>query len=255
MLSRSIDIQQNASPGLRTPGIDWGWEKLDYVPEWHDPLLNLMVQYVPRGARILEVGAGGSHTLGGLALGLGCEAWGVDPDEPGLRSTRSMALRNGTAVRMVQGDGFKLPFPDEVFDTVYSLGLIEHFESIESESLIAEHVRVCRPGGRVLVSVPNLLNLPHTVNKLVLGKRYPFHPERSYLPSRLQSLLERNGLRIVAVDGLLPLWGLGMISWGWRLTALLDRLGLSARLKELKSQRMRAALGYMTFAIGERPGS
>jgi SAM-dependent methyltransferase len=40
------------------------------------------------------------------------------------------------------------------FDVVYSLGLIEHFADIES--VVAAHARLVRPGGTLIVGVPNV---------------------------------------------------------------------------------------------------
>ena len=248
-------IETHSKDSLRAPVIAWEWEKAGYIPTWHEPLFDLMARYVPGGSRILEVGAGGSHTLGSLARRLGCEAYGIEPDMAGITSTLTLAATEGANVEMVRGDGFVLPFAGDAFDVVYSLGLIEHFAPRESTALLAEQVRVCRPGGRVLVSVPNLLNLPHTLNKLVLAKRYTFYPERSYTPGQLRAALEAAGLRVIASDGLLPLWSLGMIRGGWRVTAALDCLRIAARLNRLESARTRATIGYMTFAVGERPSS
>jgi SAM-dependent methyltransferase len=237
---------------LRAPDIAWGWDEAVFNPAWHEPLFEVMARYVPRGARLLEVGAGGSATLGMLAGRLGCEAWGCEPDRHGAEAALRLAEAERARVLVVQGDGFRLPFADGSFDVVYSLGLIEHFTPRESAELVAEHRRVCRTGGRVILSVPNLLNLPHTFHKMILGSRYQYHPERSYSPRQLRAVLEEAGLRVVAADGMLPLWGVAMVPGAWRLTAALARLGLAAQLDGLKSARLRAALGYMTFAVAKR---
>ena len=238
---------------LRVPEISWEWDKADYQPEWHEPLYEVVARYVPEGAGVLEVGAGGSATLGMLAARRGCRAVGCEPDAAGVETALRLAAREGARVGFVRGDGFALPFADGAFDVVYSLGLVEHFSPAETAALVAEHRRVCRPGGRVILSVPNLLNLPHTLYKAALGEKYRYHPERSLSPATLRALMEGAGLRVVARDGLLPLWGVGIMPGGWRVTAALKRLGLAQRLDALRSEGLRAALGYMTFAVGERP--
>ena len=43
--------------------------------------------------------------------------------------------------------------PEEFYDLVYSCGLIEHFT--EPKSIMEHHVRLCKPGGIVAVSIPN----------------------------------------------------------------------------------------------------
>ena len=52
------------------------------------------------------------------------------------------------------GDARYLPFPDNTFDLVYSLGVVEHFTGMEKA--IAEHARVVRKGGHVLITTPRL---------------------------------------------------------------------------------------------------
>jgi SAM-dependent methyltransferase len=43
------------------------------------------------------------------------------------------------------GDALALPFPDESFDVVVSIGLLEHFEDIRQP--VTEQLRILRPGG------------------------------------------------------------------------------------------------------------
>jgi len=232
------------------PDIDWGWDKANYQAEWHEPIFELMARYVVQGSSVLEVGAGGSHTLGAIAGRLECNAVGVEPDLNGIEKTRELARNENTSVQMIRGDGFCLPFSDGAFDVVYSLGLIEHFEPEESTALVAEHVRVCKDGGQVIVAVPNYLNLPHTIRKFMIGKDYEFYPERSFTPRQLKRILISAGLEFKEKDGVLPLWGVSMMDGGWRVTAILDRFGLASRLNDLKRSSWRANTGYMTYAQG-----
>jgi hypothetical protein len=108
---------------------------------------------------------------------------------------------------------------------------------------VREHVRVCKPGGRVIISVPNACNLARTYAKLRLGKRFPAYPERSYTVWGLSRLLRRCGLRPVSYDGYAPCQGLvWFIHSGLKFYAL-DRLFAgSARLSSL--------LGYMCLVVG-----
>jgi predicted SAM-dependent methyltransferase len=49
-----------------------------------------------------------------------------------------------------------LPYPDEVFDAVYLLHVIEHLTPEESDSLLREIYRTLKPGGIIRVSTPDL---------------------------------------------------------------------------------------------------
>jgi len=53
-----------------------------------------------------------------------------------------------------EGDGRSLPFPDEQFDLVSALDVIEHNE--EDMTMLREMQRVLKPGGLVVVTVPAL---------------------------------------------------------------------------------------------------
>ncbi len=234
------------------PLIEWKWDEAGYLPAWHEPIYELMDRYVPKGCRVLEVGAGGSHTLAALAGRSHCHAFGIEPDCSGIDKTNQLASDESGSVTMIRGDGFCLPFDDGVFDVVYSLGLIEHFSPDESIALTVEHARVCREGGLIIVAAPNFLNLPHTLRKWVLGSQYEYFPERSYTPGKLKRLTESAGTKAEVIDGVSPLWGLAMIPGAWRLTAALDRLSISKFLNGFQSPEWRARSGYMTYVIGRK---
>ncbi len=247
------DPQADSSgDALKAPDINWNWEGANYLAEWHEPIVELLSRYVPRNATILEVGAGGSYTLGGLARRLECSAFGIEPDVAGIRKTIELAQGESADVLMTRGDGFLLPFEQDRFDVVYSLGLVEHFTLEETRALIDEHIRVCKPGGLVIVAVPNLLNLPHTIRKAYLGERYEFAPEHSFSSRRLVTMLDSAGLREIKTDGVHPLWGLGMSPWGWRVVSMLKLTGIAKLLENAGSPRVRAEIGFMTYAIGRK---
>jgi ubiquinone/menaquinone biosynthesis C-methylase UbiE len=49
-----------------------------------------------------------------------------------------------------QGDIQKLPFPDASFSVVLSRYAFHHF--LQPDAVLAEMIRVCRPGGRILIA-------------------------------------------------------------------------------------------------------
>jgi 2-polyprenyl-3-methyl-5-hydroxy-6-metoxy-1,4-benzoquinol methylase len=70
-----------------------------------------------------------------------------------------------------------LPFGDGVFDTVVCSEILEHL--FRPDLLLREVMRVLKPGGRVILTVPNLHGLRNRVDVLV-GKRTPFIEFRIY---------------------------------------------------------------------------
>jgi ubiquinone/menaquinone biosynthesis C-methylase UbiE len=59
-------------------------------------------------------------------------------------------------VRAIVGDGTDLgELDDASFDVVFASNLLEHLERAQSDQLLAEAVRVLRPGGRLILLQPN----------------------------------------------------------------------------------------------------
>lgn len=147
---------------------------------------------LPRGdERALDVGTG----AGALALALAPlvrEVVGVDPVPELLTLARERAA--GLAnVELVEGDGTALPFEDFSFDLSGTLRTLHHVH--RPELIVAELVRVTRPGGRVLVVdqlAPSDPLEALTVDRFERA-RDPGH-ERLLPDGDLRQLFEANGL-------------------------------------------------------------
>lgn len=90
---------------------------------------------------------------GSLALDLAphiARATGYDITPAMLDQARAAQAERGIAnVEWVLGDAAGLPFPDAAFSVVGSSAAFHHFE--QPRQILAEMMRVCRPGGRVVV--------------------------------------------------------------------------------------------------------
>jgi SAM-dependent methyltransferase len=56
---------------------------------------------------------------------------------------------------VIQAQGEELPFPSNTFDIVHSHEVLEHVT--DDRRTVCEMVRVARPGGRIVIFVPNRL--------------------------------------------------------------------------------------------------
>ena len=56
----------------------------------------------------------------------------------------------------VEADIRKLPFPDEYADEVWAIHVIEHFYAWEVLDVVKEWRRVLKPGGRLVLEMPDL---------------------------------------------------------------------------------------------------
>ena len=101
---------------------------------------------------------------------------------------------NGTDA--VLGDAFSLPFRDGSFDVIFHQGLLEHFR--EPTAIIEEQRRVLKPGGLLVVTVPQKYH-PYTLVKHILiraGKWFAGW-ETEYTINELEGLVAGQGFRIL----------------------------------------------------------
>jgi SAM-dependent methyltransferase len=100
---------------------------------------------LPGDAQLLDAGCGSGRTLLELvAYGTVC---GIELNEDAAEIARSRGLGEVRVGRLEQ-----LPWPDESFDLITCLDVIEH--TPDDRATLAELRRVCRPGGWLLVTVP-----------------------------------------------------------------------------------------------------
>lgn len=103
-------------------------------------------------------------------------------------------------LEFVQGDATAMAFADNTFDVVVSFSTIDHIPTPEGRArAVAEMARVCKPGGQVVITVPNRWNLPYVLwsrwqqrnNTAFFGYEYQFSPRE------LHRLMSASGLRPV----------------------------------------------------------
>jgi len=100
------------------------------------------------GKRVLDVGTGTGHFALFLA-GLGARVIGVDISRPMLR----VAAAKENMPPLAQADAMVLPFGDGCFDLIFSVTALEFVR--DPARATSEMVRVCRPGGRLVLGVLN----------------------------------------------------------------------------------------------------
>jgi phosphatidylethanolamine/phosphatidyl-N-methylethanolamine N-methyltransferase len=146
------------------------------------------------GARILEVGVGTGLSL--AAYLPGAEVTGVDISPAMLVRARRRVARRGLAqVReLAVMDARGLVYPDARFDVVVAMHVVS--VTPEPEQVVAEMLRVCRPGGRLVI-----VNRFRTTSRLVRWAQTllrPLHGTVNYSAALdHDEFLQRTGLRVI----------------------------------------------------------
>ncbi len=150
-----------------------------------------------RGKHVLEIGAGTGRDSFPL-VAAGARVTQLDYAENSLRLLKRVSEHEGVAVDIVGGDTFALPFRDGTFDVVFHQGLLEHFRKPDAQRLLQENVRVLKPGGLLLVDVPQRYH-PYTIVKhaLIAVDKWFAGWERSFSVGELSGVMRSVGLEPV----------------------------------------------------------
>jgi SAM-dependent methyltransferase len=140
-------------------------------------LCSLLETFASPSAHILDVGCstGGSTVALALTARLAPElVVGVDPDLLSLRAAEARARGHGLdshkVVFLRNRPDAALPFPDDRFDLVVCVSVLEFLPTSAGRRLLVEEMkRVARPGGHVFVSTPNPLRFRDIHSKRWFG--------------------------------------------------------------------------------------
>jgi SAM-dependent methyltransferase len=153
-----------------------------------DSDMRLLVRRLPKGGRILDVGAGrGRFVLDARRQGL--DAIGLEL-EPG-----AIAVWSAGHVPGVVGDGMRTPFGARSFDAVRMKEVIEHVE--QPLALIKEARRLLKPGGLFVAHVPS----PYSQFYPVANFWDDYTHVRPLSRFGLTRLIADGGLRLESIEG------------------------------------------------------
>ncbi len=121
----------------------------------------------------------------------------VDLSDVALSRAKERAAAVGTELQTVRQD--VLEFAEAKgggFDMALSFGTVEHFRPPLRQKMCAAHVDLVKPGGVIIISVPNLFFLPHEILKrlLICRGKWFFGYEGSFTQWELRREASRLGL-------------------------------------------------------------
>jgi ubiquinone/menaquinone biosynthesis C-methylase UbiE len=173
----------------RTPDPDWDYyptyiAKLEAVRKW--------LEAAAPTDRVLDAGCGEGILVEEFAGRLAIE--GIDA--------------NYSSARVKSGSVTALPCAEGTFDRAMCLDVLEHLTFEEQPQALAELFRVLRPGGELLVSVPNLAHLQSRVHFALQGRLIRTASEYKHPGDRPAgeyiALARRAGFELTSRKGIFP---------------------------------------------------
>jgi len=118
-----------------------------------------LLSHLIEGQKVLQIGCGNGDLTLEIAR-LGFDVVGVDISKTRVQQAIELAKKENldAKAQFMVMDATSLEFPDNSFDTVLIVEVLEHVRDFRK--LLEEAVRVVRNGGRIIVSVPNGLLVP-----------------------------------------------------------------------------------------------
>jgi len=137
--------------GAEQHSLEWFLEVERYRYREYAPWMREVMEFDRHGGeRVLEIGAGIGTDLAQFAKA-GAIVTDLDLSAGHLELAKENFAMRGLRGEFVLHDAETLPFDDNTFDVVYSNGVIHHTPN--TVSVVAEILRVLKPGGRVIVMV------------------------------------------------------------------------------------------------------
>jgi len=175
----------------------------DYVPG-----SNLRVEaaacILSPGQRLLDVGCG-DGILGMLVRNRFDEIYGVDISDKAIEAAQRRGIKAYKVNLNVEG----LPFEDDYFDSLTCLATLQLIYDIIFA--LREFHRVLKPGGEIILTVPNMRTYWRIFKLVVLGyfPRTSLDPEgydggtlHYFCYRNLKDLLEKTGFKVVMHRGI-----------------------------------------------------
>lgn len=198
--------------------------------------------------RVLESGCGPGQWLYFVAMESKGTAVGLDLAADTLERvaashTLAPFIKSGR-IELAQGDIRNVPLPSNTFDLIFSFGVIEHVKTADSQLAVNEFFRLLKPGGRALITTPNVWSM-HTITRPLSQAfgSWTVGFERSISPRGLCRYAENAGLHVDEY---------GVLTTGQLFgSALSSRVpGLVSLSRRIESRQKR--LGFLSFCIAKK---
>ena len=126
--------------------------RLPVIGRMYQQRIELCLEQLTGGQSVLEVGFGSGVSFLNLSQ-LYQEIHGLDLTAD-VRQVGEMFASLGIQTELRNGSVLEMPYPDQSFDTVLLISILEHLQPYEQHQAFREIWRVLKPGGQVVYGVP-----------------------------------------------------------------------------------------------------
>lgn len=187
-------------------GKDWDnhWKtkyKNKNISEIYHEFYYKISEFLPlmKNKSVLEVGSGTGRIPFSLKKNNEFDLTLLDYSKDVLNLSKKLAKKMDIkGVNFVRGDCLNLPFKNNIFDFVFSIGLNEHFYGLERQKVFDEMARVCKKGKYVLVITPHLSSMPlqfYLFLTRFVGSQKGY--EKDFTINEMTNKMKKAGLSIV----------------------------------------------------------
>ena len=145
-------------------------------------LANILRKYFPPKAKILDIGCN-TGVLVGILQKNGYEAFGSDMSQEAIEYGSQRGVK-----KLYVATGEKQPFPDQTFDCVMALDVIEHID--DDGAVIKEMKRLLKPDGKIIIKVTAFMFLWGLQDEAA-------HHKRRYTKNSLSKIITSEGFSII----------------------------------------------------------
>ncbi len=127
------------------------YKKVDSKPRYCNiATINLFNRFFPdlKNKKVLDIGCGHDMVMN-YFKNKKAKIVGVDICPEVVKKMQEEGFE------IIEADCCSLPFEDNTFDIVFSIGVVEHFK--DTEKAVREHIRVAKKRGKVVIIIPNLI--------------------------------------------------------------------------------------------------
>ena len=144
-----------------------------------------------KNKKILEVGAGSGRDSFQLAHE-DADVFVLDYSPNAFNIINKLNEDSKIKVKCIHADGLQMPIPDKSFDIVFHQGLLEHFR--DPLPLLLENYRILKPGGLLLVDVPQRYHIYTAIKHfLILINKWFAGWETEFSIKQLNQIMKNAG--------------------------------------------------------------